>query len=827
MDNLRSIIKALYQDIPYEFCICQHYNFDKENIKKNLLLAHRAYNNQYTDSEHKSIVSYAMDNWMQLHKSNTYGNIFLPLYEFSKEVLIENSCGAKVRFNHLLRWQETTNILGEDIFTTSFLAYKDVYRTNMKRIFDWPLISPHNHFRVNEITQKGIPEMHFHLKGSSANFELNWLCLMNHIDKRESTFRKMNNILSEEKKTTQSQRYYSLYEMCIKAAALRLFFYHLLIGNESEIEAKRNLYTENEASNYIISKIPTEIQYKINTEFCMQHTKSSNCLDYAIHLTPYTDKKETSKTLQEHHSFVSGERKLMYGMFKAIFSNRFTEHPEYNQLFYTYLCIKAKFRKEFIQINRNIGFENFCNYQDRKTLFIKNHTIYEEKLVDYAINGVLAQPEVDYLEARIAPESTFEEMSKTMDYYKKFCPVVDSERTSLCNFTLHFIKQPDNKEYKNFEERHHKLRNKIKRESKVIIATLKLRPGLIEYMKGIDAANTELGCRPEVFAQAYRYLRKEQGLHFTFHAGEDYYDITDGLRAIDEAIHFLNLENGDRIGHALALGIDSQNYYDRKKLTITCSKQDMLDNIVWCYFKSQEYGINLDTRLKAFLKEKTEAIALELGYGKDWFSINCYYSSMQLRGDNPSANQKASLESTLPPYTWDEMNFNFCIKAKNARKNPKAVEMYEQYHYDTDIRNKGRVMCELCFPESYPQLVTALQEAILEEVDQLHICVECNPTSNFRIGGLQKYENHPIFRFHNDGIAKDDEPIHSLSVSINTDDQGVFSTSLPNEYALIAAAMDKKKDKNGKPYYSKSEIYSWLEDVRVSSVGQRFIKKYD
>ena len=36
-------------------------------------------------------------------------------------------------------------------------------------------------------------------------------------------------------------------------------------------------------------------------------------------------------------------------------------------------------------------------------------------------------------------------------------------------------------------------------------------------------------------------------------------------------------------------------------------------------------------------------------------------------------------------------------------------------------------------------------------------------------------------------------------VSINTDDQGVFDIKLENEYALIARALEKQVDKNGKP----------------------------
>ena len=44
-----------------------------------------------------------------------------------------------------------------------------------------------------------------------------------------------------------------------------------------------------------------------------------------------------------------------------------------------------------------------------------------------------------------------------------------------------------------------------------------------------------------------------------------------------------------------------------------------------------------------------------------------------------------------------------------------------------------------------------------------------------------------------------------LSVSINTDDQGVFDTLLENEYALMALALKKKKDKNNNKSFEPSK----------------------
>ena len=60
------------------------------------------------------------------------------------------------------------------------------------------------------------------------------------------------------------------------------------------------------------------------------------------------------------------------------------------------------------------------------------------------------------------------------------------------------------------------------------------------------------------------------------------------------------------------------------------------------------------------------------------------------------------------------------------------------------------------------------------------------------------------------------------SVSINTDDQGVFDTLLENEYALMALALKKKKDKDNHKIYDIEDIYEWIDYVRKMGIEQSF-----
>lgn len=62
----------------------------------------------------------------------------------------------------------------------------------------------------------------------------------------------------------------------------------------------------------------------------------------------------------------------------------------------------------------------------------------------------------------------------------------------------------------------------------------------------------------------------------------------------------------------------------------------------------------------------------------------------------------------------------------------------------------------------------------------------------------------------------------SLSVSINTDDQGVFDTLLENEYALMALALKKAIDGENDPLYDLENIYEWIDYVRRMGIEQTF-----
>ena len=113
-------------------------------------------------------------------------------------------------------------------------------------------------------------------------------------------------------------------------------------------------------------------------------------------------------------------------------------------------------------------------------------------------------------------------------------------------------------------------------------------------------------------------------------------------------------------------------------------------------------------------------------------------------------------------------------------------------------------------------------------IAKLGIGIEVNPSSNFFIGTFDRYDKHPVFKLYNMGLMASEQKLNEcpqIPVCINTDDQGIFSTYLENEYALITLALEKAKDENGKNLYNRMFIYQWIENIRKLGLQLSFAKK--
>lgn len=783
-------------------------------------------------------------------------SIFNMLLHFAASTLIIKDGDPVCRYRHLLRWHTLTTQLGEDMFTTALLAACNMKTGYNRTYFDWDAFLRHDSKELNALFDRPMAELHMHLKGSSYNVDISWLCLMNNIENMSNYFDKVKN----NRKNTDWDN--QLYEKIRRAAAIRYYLAGIVdcVSNtitkcqldnlinhpdsceEADKKRKSEVLQDIKLS---LQDFLTEAHKKNVKDACNDGISEEYVLDY-ISVNHY--KKERVANL-----VMSSERKFMYLMFKKIFSNDTNLDTDTATLFYAYLVYKDYFRHTILQLNKRVGFANFANYEELKTSYIT--PLYDHLVYKAAIEGFLGNDKDRYIEARIVPKTTPEEILFSL---KEIYNSIDRSKRDRCSIVFHFIKKRDESFTNENAIRHNQLRKDVKKQAFAIYRfrqQSKEYENLVGKVVGIDAANSEIYARPEVFAQAFRFLRghdvysseldRPNDLNITYHVGEDFLDICDGLRAVEEALLFLGLHNGDRLGHALVLGTDVRSYYQKRYDTICESKQVILDNVAWLYHKClrllgykpicgffemifHRYFRDLYNPERSESTNIIEDIFNSSDSLKHLDDIETYYLSWLLRGNSPTFGIDLSPEiyNVLPKDSlerkWANEAINHHKTIELACRNEKARELFDLYHSRQTAKNSDEVdsfMIPQKYREDYYILLEALQQDLLRKIEKHHIAIECNPSSNYKIGEIDRYDKHPIVRFFNYGI-KTPYPSHDVSVSINTDDQGVFSTSLEREYSLMALAMERNEISGYKN--SPRAVIDWLDRIRQMSIEQRF-----
>lgn len=804
----------------------------------------------YNQEEIENVYSY-------LEKKGTLNdnkfNIFYLIQIISEELLKwdDDRKAPYCELQNVLKWRDISLQLGQDFFTCA-LAVK-----NSVNYYNWsPIVSvsdPDNN--LEQLFEKGLSENHFHLGGSTRIFELNWISIMNHILGRDKEFKLFSNKLQNQMNfSINGEVTESLKIKCQKASLFRIYLYAVIKGYSSiAFEAETIVIDVINGAN--IEFYLSRIQDLIAICSFNNSLVEIDILDYSI---PIQSSDKSKKLL-------SGERYFLvncYAKSLSVENDKFTEFQR--NTFYRYLLIKTLFRSEFVQVNRQVGFTNFQNYQDRKKYFVKKYPKYEKMFYPFAISMSIEKQNILKFEVRICPENTAVELRKKINEFVKSVNKIkkDNLRHKDTDFymVLHFLKNPDSG-FVRGKPRNYNIREQTKHHTQIIKNALSTYSDIGNYVRGIDACSKEIGCRPEVFAEYYRELldfrfssigfngainnqyqfntQEQLFLRATYHVGEDFLDIMDGLRAIDEALLFCGLKKDSRLGHALALGIDAKNYYVLKNMTLALPKQILLDNLVWSIKKCEEFRLNKISVIGDKLIPEIEEIIGKLMsdiYGiddnkeKHNDNIQVYFESWYLRGDNPSVYfiesqvEKYIEEKEINPIYWYYFNplidgIKSRANSKLLRQNRDVISLYHRYHFDKDVRQKGDIITDFKISKTYIYFVTLLQDEMIKFIEEKCICIESNPSSNYLISTINRYDQHPIVRFNSNKLVP---PVNRnrLNVSINTDDQGVFDTMLENEYAIMYESIRKAENEDGSKKYN--NVIEWLDVIRENGLQQAF-----
>ncbi len=875
MDNLRRAIRLLFVDYNSDFVLEKKDPKDYINLQKFLENGFKTFSN-YSLDEIQNVYYKLNTDWF-LDEKNKNKSFFNILTHFTSKLLVEENLEPFVNYPHLLKWRDLSYYTGEDLMTTSFFAYIDNRSQRKRDFFSWRATAFSDNKRLRLLLNKGLAENHFHLKGSGPVFDLSWLNIMNNPTQFESEFQKLESELSLLTKVSNTaiNAKTNLKVLVYKAVYIRyILFSYLNNLNEDNVLKFDISHSSNTEDSYeLLLRLPelsreiSLLKYDLGHKF--KYKKDEDCIiDYAIPKNIHTS------NLEKAYVFY-GERKLMYECFQKIF-NQDKDFKKYHHLFHAYILIKAQFRAELIQINDKVGFGNFSKYQDRKEYFLPDDNIYHTAFMNLAVHDTKRFTNIKSFELRVAPKEGANKLNKSITGYNsalhkkaiessqnrnlpkslKFKNGYNLEKDNIF-YTIHYIKYKDKQNLDDVASfvscRHSKLRSEIKNQTLAISQLRESYSSLSKYIRGIDAASSEFDAPPEVFAQGFRYIKNhkikgrynhlkdvidEPKIYATYHAGEDFYDIVDGLRAIDESIKFCNLSQGDRIGHALALGIDVKEYYSFKNNKLMLPKQIVLDNVVWLLAKVRKYGISI---------HRNEINKLEKLYENLFYEVYCalfddehplkqkyihqtiYFDAWKLRGDDPYLyldDLESDINKKVNLTYWERCRINEQYpRNKNIRENKDCKFLIQAYHFSPKVKKAGLMMKQFEITHAYAELVEAVQHHMMHDIKDCNIAIETNPTSNYLIGTFKRYAKHPITKFFNLGLETQHDILKNcpqLSVSINTDDQGIFSTSLENEYTLMAIALEKEKDELGNPKYNSSMIYEYLERIRLMGLGQSF-----
>lgn len=844
MTNLSAILQTYFIDISIDKIINSigkkapslDQGMDEIAFKKHFLKHNTMYGTDIVSCIHE----YANSYWLS-YDNDVNKSVFNILRRSTENILHWDDSGENpiCKYDDFLKWNDISSRLGEDIFTTSFFANKSVQENLSINSFAWKphLISDSK--EVNEIISRDLTEQHFHMYGSSLCFDVNWIAAMNDCGSINENRAKLDSFKP------------NLTSSIIKASAIRLFLYNFLFKANSNIK-ESNLVSLLKAKNHL--EVCTLFH---NFKTSISIAKKQNTINYGNFIYDYTLTKNIS--INDYKRYYNlpliGERRFLYAAFTKIYSNDKSFEP-YRPYFYAYLVAKNNVRQFFIQDNQTKGFSRFHQYDRRKSLLIDN-TPYWDIFCFISAQNTICNQSVHKLEMRITPKisskdlandikSTNANINDKIFRLEQNNLITGDQSNNKIGYIIHFVKEKDNVENKSTHCRNKELRDKLDKQASAIYTLIRknsmyAQGGIIPQRKlkekdtifpiiGIDAASSEFGCRPEVFAPTFRFLkeiphnnktdfmyyRKNFQLGRTYHVGEDFYDIIDGLRAIDECVFFLNFGEGDRLGHCVALGIEPRKYYKSRNYRIILPKQILLDNAVWLFFQMEKNAIPDENGLKYRLKKIFHLYFSELYKGIKG-SIDDYFYAWKLRGDEP--RQKKD-HSQTKPYIVNRIE----PELDTLRDNDTVKRIYQAYH-DRQIIENGNKHVEYELQDSDVWVIQELQQYMRKEISRKKISIETNPTSNIIITDVERYSKHPILQFYNYGLAEDANP-EQINVSINTDDQGVFATSLEKEFTLMACALEKKRnDSDGKPTYSPKDIYKWLDDIRQSASRSTFFKE--
>jgi adenosine deaminase len=537
-------------------------------------------------------------------------------------------------------------------------------------------------------------------------------------------------------------------------------------------------------------------------------------------------------------------------LFRAIKYMRLNEGDSYfSKLFWQYIRVKNEVFQLKIQGNAIQGLDNFKQYYNRST-----DLSYQNKdSLGLILHTQLNNYNIKKIELRIGMpkdnknKNNKERIRKNLisnlkiffNAYKDIAKELIEQHREVPSIGLvyHFIKRPDptgiekcwieNETGESLDLYFKSVQEAYKAQLSVLNKLREEVDGLADYIVGIDAASGENDTEPWVFAPLYetarnsdthklvyktRPHRRIRNLGFTFHAGEDFRHILTGLRRIDEAIKQFKFHAGDRIGHAIALGIDVRKWSFGNKVVIL-PRIEYLENLLWIWGLHKDGNLlnNLDI---AYLEQKILTQAEKIYINMTGITVFNLWKAYESKFKVFRKDEKYEYQTLKK-----RQNELFCKNISNEHTITWTEEkLVHAQHCKCYLKGMLKPI-QVEVTEDDVKIIEYIQNIVAKNISREGIVVEVNPTSNTSIGQVENIFEHYVGNLNKHGLS-DTKVENGIMVTINTDDPSVFNTSINSEFAYIFYSLKEKG-------HAREDILNWIDKVRRNGLNSSFIETRD
>ncbi len=771
-------------------------------------------------------------------------------------------------YNHKFQWYLLKHMMDMDTLIGAFLVSNRFTHKEDMSLWDSPIFTTDT--LLETMLDKGVAELHMHV-GATKRFSSIWTWMMNDIGTKEAkgktdaVLKKIvistcegQIVLEHYIKAAKIMRLImGKYLMAFKDTEFKNFISDLKKDTHSEDSIyelfekfkdgerldKNTIYYKNLMDKlrkyFELTYEPLNRNCKDNNQYLNNVMLGEDILTYVFDdFYRYNDEYKNIIKLYNFEGTLLPEKVFIFKSMKYINDCRIGGKNiiDFEKCFWQYIKVKNMVYKYIVQQHTGgKGLDIFTGIYKRQSS-IKISNFMEE-----ALYSQIKNQNIKKLEIRMGIQQDEEKFKllliKILEVYRNFLDTEKSvDNIPLLGIVFHFNKKEDVVSkgkciYHYMDDKDlakvyfGKIENDYLEQAKLIAKIRREFKGIDNYIVGIDAASKENATEPFVFKKAYEELRKNENIGngysrggfvkqigYTFHVGEEYRDIVSGLRHIDEVIELLNFKAGDRLGHAIVLGIDMYKWSEINPV-VYINAQEYLDNLLWewgLYIENEEYK-NIENI--NFLENKIlDAVEYIFGFSdsirvRDLYKSYRYKLERKCDFDNPK-DKECKLKCYTKRKYHETENKIEDIDTDEIQWTPKLIcNAINCEYFLKDMKKTVTININRDTIEKYIKL----QKYMKDKVNKKGIIVETNPTSNLLIGDFTTFKDYHITNLSSP--KKED-----VIITINTDDPVIFNTRINNEYALIYDILMKE----GK--YSGKEVINWLDKVRDNGIQYSFIK---